>query len=43
MQADSLTDLIRPLAWVAMIGFSIGFCGYLALGLHTAAIPGITG
>ncbi len=36
MQADSLTVLLKPLAWVAMIGFTTGFCGYLALGLHGA-------
>ena len=38
MQADSLTELFKPLAWVAAIGFATGFCGYLALGLHGAGI-----
>ena len=34
MHADSLTDLIRPVAWIAAAGFVTGFCGYLAIGLH---------
>jgi hypothetical protein len=41
MQADSLTDLLRPLAWVALAGFSLGFCGYLAL--HGALGPAFVG
>ena len=41
MHADSLTDLLRPLAWVALAGFSIGFCGYLAL--HGALAPALLG
>ena len=40
MPADSLTDLFRPIAWVAMAGFATGFLGYLALGLHGAGIAG---
>ncbi len=34
MHTDSLNDLIRPVAWIAVLGFTTGFCGYLALGLH---------
>jgi hypothetical protein len=40
MQADSLTDLFKPLAWVAMAGFATGFLGYLALGLQGSGIAG---
>ena len=40
MQADSLTHLFKPLAWIVMAGFSAGFIGYLALGLHGAGITG---
>jgi hypothetical protein len=34
MPADSITDLIRPVAWIAAIGFATGFCGYFAVGLN---------
>jgi hypothetical protein len=34
MPADSLNDLIRPVAWIAAVGFAVGFCGYLAMGLN---------
>jgi hypothetical protein len=34
MHADSLHDLIRPVAWIAAVGFATGFCGYFAIGLN---------
>ena len=34
MHADSITDLIRPVAWIAGISFVTGFCGYFAIGLN---------
>jgi hypothetical protein len=34
MPADSLNDLIRPVAWIAAVGFVTGFAGYLAIGLN---------
>ena len=34
MHADSLNDVIRPMMWVAALGFTTGFCGYLAIGLN---------
>jgi hypothetical protein len=40
MHADSLTDLVKPLLWIAAGGSALGFCGYLALGLHGAALIG---
>jgi hypothetical protein len=40
MHAGSLTDLIKPLAWVALIGFTVGFCGYLAIGLNGSGVAG---
>jgi hypothetical protein len=40
MHADSLTDLIKPLAWVAAFSFTLGFCGYLAIGLNSSGLAG---
>ena len=34
MHADSINDLIRPVAWIAAIGFVIGFAGYFVIGLN---------
>ncbi len=34
MEADSINALIRPVAWIAAVGFATGFCGYLAIGLN---------
>jgi hypothetical protein len=34
MPADSLNDLIRPVAWIAAVGFVTGFAGYFAIGLN---------
>jgi hypothetical protein len=34
MHADSLSDLIRPVAWIAAVSFAIGFGGYFAIGLN---------
>ncbi len=33
MPADSINDLIRPVAWIAAVGFVTGFAGYFAIGL----------
>lgn len=34
---DDNRSVLRPMLWIAAVGFSTGFCGYLAL-----ALPAIT-
>lgn len=32
--ADHPSDFLRPFLWVAAVGFSTGFLGYLAFGMR---------
>lgn len=40
MHADNFADLLKPLAWIALASFTVGFCGYLALGLSGGVVAG---
>ncbi len=38
MHGDSLTEIIKPFAVIAALGFATGFYGFMALGPHGAGL-----
>lgn len=39
----ALTDIVRPFLWLAALGFTIGFAGYLMLAAGAQAFSGQDG